>query len=434
MKHLSQVPPAPSSVRSEVPHDLDLVVLRALAKEPADRYRSAKEMDRDLELVGRGDAVGPETEEAATMVLRGESTAETSVQPRPTGYGGDERYRAYEGQVKTGRAWWPWLVAAAAAIALGIGGWLLYDNIRDQIDANEPVAVNIYTGILEQKAVALIDADGFEHNVRRLPNADVQPGYVYQQDPEPGTKQPRGSIVTILVSSGKPKVTVPSLVGKSRDAAVAELTRLQLEPNVVQVSSSQQANQVTAQNPKPGVVVVAGSSVRINVSSGPKPVAVPSVIGQSYDSAAAQLQSAGFTVGRVDVDSDQPAGQVVDQSPPGNSTASNGSSVTLSVSKGPTTVTVPDVSLQTVAGARATLRAAGFKVSVVRQDTDDESLDGLVMSQDPGGNTQADPKSVVTLTVGQFVPPPDVTTDTTSTDNTSTDTTTTPGGTTPTVP
>ena len=434
MKHLSQVPPAPSSIRSEVPHDLDLVVVRALAKEPADRYRSAKEMDRDLELVGRGDAVGPETEEAATMVLRGESTAETSVQPRPVGFGGDERYRAYEGQVKTGRAWWPWLVAAAAAIALGIGGWLLYDNIRDQIDANEPVAVNIYTGILEQKAVALIDADGFEHNVRRLPNADVQPGYVYQQDPEPGTKQPRGSIVTILVSSGKPKVTVPSLVGKSRDAAVAELTRLQLEPNVVQVSSSQQANQVTAQNPKPGVVVVAGSSVRINVSSGPKPVAVPSVIGQSYDSAAAQLQSAGFTVGRVDVDSDQPAGQVVDQSPPGNSTASNGSSVTLSVSKGPTTVTVPDVSLQTVAGARATLRAAGFKVSVVRQDTDDESLDGLVMSQDPGGNTQADPKSVVTLTVGQFVPPPDVTTDTTSTDTTSTDTTTTPGGTTPTVP
>ena len=115
-------------------------------------------MDRDLELVGRGDAVGPETEEAATMVLRGESTAATTVQPRPAGYGGDERYRSYEGQVKTGRAWWPWLLAAAAAIALGIGGWLLYDNIRDQIDANEPVAVDLYTGILEKKAVALIDA------------------------------------------------------------------------------------------------------------------------------------------------------------------------------------------------------------------------------------------------------------------------------------
>lgn len=113
--------------------------------------------------------------------------------------------------------------------------------------------------------------------------------------------------------------------------------------------------------------------------------------------------------------------------------------MTLSVSKGPTTVTVPDVSLQTAADARATLRAAGFKVTVVHQDTDDESLDGLVMSQDPAGNAQADPKSVVTLTIGQFVPPPDVSTGTTPTGTTPTDTgptdtTTTPGGTPPPVP
>ena len=60
MKHLSQIPEAPSTHRPEIPRDLDLVVLRALAKEPADRYRSAKEMDRDLELVGRGEAVAPD--------------------------------------------------------------------------------------------------------------------------------------------------------------------------------------------------------------------------------------------------------------------------------------------------------------------------------------------------------------------------------------
>jgi serine/threonine-protein kinase len=211
---------------------------------------------------------------------------------------------------------------------------------------------------------------------------------------------------------------------------VAELTQRDLVANVVQVSSAKPANQVTAQNPQPGVVVLAGASVRINVSSGPKPVAVPSVIGLSYDSAAAQLQSAGFTVGRADVDSDQPAGQVVDQSPPGNSTASKGSPVTLSVSKGPTTVTVPDVSLQTAPDARATLRAAGFRVTVVRQETDDPSLDGLVMSQAPAGNAQADPKSVVTLTVGTYVPPPDVTPPPPADTGTTTDTTTTTDSTT----
>ena len=410
MKHLSQVPSAPSSIRSEIPRDLDLVVLRALAKEPAERYRSAKEMDRDLELVGRGDPVGTETEAAATMVLRGETTAATTVRPVPAGFGGDERYRSYEGEVRTGRAWWPWLVALGAAVALGVIGWFVYDDVRDRIDANEPIAVDNYTGILEENAVDLIVGDGFEAKVVRRPNSDVQPRYVFQQEPEPGTRLPKDSIVTVLVSIGKPKVTVPFVVGKSRDTAVTELTQRDLDATVVEVNSERQSGVVTAQNPRAGTVLVSGSSVRINVSKGPKPIAVPSVVGSSYELAAAQLQSAGFTVGRVDVESNEPSGTVVTQSPPGNSTATRGSSVTLSVSQGPSTVTVPDVSFQTVGDARATLRASGFRIRVTRQETDDESLDGVVISQDPPATTEANPNSLITVTVGTYVPPPDITT------------------------
>ena len=410
MKHLSQVPSAPSSIRSEIPRDLDLVVLRALAKEPAERYRSAKEMDRDLELVGRGDPVGTETEAAATMVLRGETTAATTVRPVPAGFGGDERYRSYEGEVRTGRAWWPWLVALGAAVALGVIGWFVYDDVRDRIDANEPIAVDNYTGILEENAVDLIVGDGFEAKVVRRPNSDVQPRYVFQQEPEPGTRLPKDSIVTVLVSIGKPKVTVPFVVGKSRDTAVTELTQRDLDATVVEVNSERQSGVVTAQNPRAGTVLVSGSSVRINVSKGPKPIAVPSVVGSSYELAAAQLQSAGFTVGRVDVESNEPSGTVVTQSPPGNSTATRGSSVTLSVSQGPSTVTVPDVSFQTVGDARATLRASGFRLRVTRQETDDESLDGVVISQDPPATTEANPNSLITVTVGTYVPPPDITT------------------------
>ena len=424
MKHLSQVPPAPSSIRPEIPRDLDLVVLRALAKEPADRYRSAKEMDRDLELVGRGEPVGTETEAAATMVLRGETTAATTVRPAAAGFGGDERYRSYDSDVRTGRAWWPWLLAVGVAIALGIAGWFVYDDVRDRIDANEPVAVDNYTGILEQNAVDLIVGDGFEAKVVRRPNADVQPRYVFQQEPEPGTRLPKDSIVTVIVSTGKPKVTVPFVVGKSRDTAVAELTQRDLEATVVEVNSERQSGVVTAQNPRAGTVLVSGASVRINVSKGPKPIAVPSVVGQTYELAAAQLQSAGFTVGRVDVESNEPAGTVVTQNPPGNSTATRGSPVTLSVSRGPSTVSVPDVSFQSVADARATLQAAGFRVSVTQQETEDESLDGVVLSQDPPAASEADPKSVVTLTVGSYVPPPDVTSPSTTTSPD--DTTTTP--------
>ena len=409
MKHLSQVPPAPSTIRTEIPRDLDLVVLRALAKEPADRYRSAKELDRDLELVGRGEPVADETEAAATMVLRGETTAATTATPVPVGLGGNERYRSYDGEVRTRRPLWPWLVVLGLAIALGIGGWFVYDDVRDQIDANEPIAVELYTGITEERAVASIRSDGFDPRVVRLPNDDVQPTYVFRQEPEEGTRLPEGSIVRVFVSTGKAKVTVPFIQGKRRDAAVAELTQRGLVADVVEVNSPRQSGIVTAQNPRPGTVLVSGSSVRINVSKGPRPIAVPNVVGQSFELATSQLQTAGFTVGRVDVESNQPAGEVVAQNPPGNSTATRGTSVTLSVSQGPTTVPIPDVSFQTVADARATLRAAGFRVAVNRQDTDDESLNGVVISQDPPAGIEADPRSLVTLTVGTYVPPPDVT-------------------------
>ncbi len=83
MKHLGETPPVPSDLRSDVPEDLDLVVVRALAKEPADRYQSAAAFDADLETVARGGRVAAETAEAATMVLAGEATAATQIARRP---------------------------------------------------------------------------------------------------------------------------------------------------------------------------------------------------------------------------------------------------------------------------------------------------------------------------------------------------------------
>ncbi len=421
MKHLSQVPEPPSRLRPEIPHDLDLVVIRALAKEPAERYRSAQDMDRDLEHVTRGEGVDRSTENAATMVMRGETTAVTTVGGRAApAYGGDERYRAYDGEVRKSRSWWPWLLAIGLAIAIGVGAFLLYDNVQGRLDASKPVAVDNYAGLLEAKAVDLIREDGFEDRVRRVPNADVAKGYVIQQEPSPGTRLPKGSIVTIEISTGKPEVTVPPLVGKTRDEAVQQLTALDLEVSVVEVNSEQEPGLVTAQDPAAGTVLITGSTVRVNVSKGVRQVAVPSVVGLQVDIASSQLQLAGFNVGRgIDVESEQPAGEVVSQSPPGNSTAAKGSSVTLSVSKGPSTIEVPDVTLQPIADARTTLRAAGFKILVIREDTDDVTLDGVVLNQDPPGNTQADPGTTVTVTVGSFVEPV-VTepTDTTVTDTT----------------
>jgi beta-lactam-binding protein with PASTA domain len=159
---------------------------------------------------------------------------------------------------------------------------------------------------------------------------------------------------------------------------------------------------VTAQSPSANTVVVEGTQVRINVSKGPRPVTVPSVVNLPYERAAAELQQAGFDVTRVDVGSDLPAGVVVSQDPGAGTETSRGATVTLSVSRGPTTVGVPDVVTQDPAIARATLERAGFQVQEQIEDTADPASEGIVLGQDPAGGTQAKPGSVVTIFVGRY--------------------------------
>ena len=147
--------------------------------------------------------------------------------------------------------------------------------------------------------------------------------------------------------------------------------------------------------------------MRINYSSGPANVTVPSVIGLTFDQASTTLRNQGFQVSRSDVDSDQAKGIVVDQSPSGS--ASPGSTIQLSVSKGPKQSTVPDVTSQDEDSARSTLESAGFKVTVTRQNVTDPGLDGIVLSQNPTPNTKAPQNSTVTIVVGQLTsaePPP----------------------------
>ena len=409
MKHLGEVPPAPSDLRPEVPEDLDLVVLRALAKEPADRYQSAAAMDADLETVARGGKVAAETAEAATMVLAGEraidATAATQVVRRP-------QTPQYE-PPKRGRPLWPWLVGAGALIALLVGGWFLYSSIQNQLKGAETVAVPYVVGLQQAQAVNLITDKNLVPRVRRVANSDVEEGFVFAQNPTEGTRVDKETVILIDVSSGKPEVTIPSVVGQTVEDAVAELTQAGLDAQVVEVNSDKDEGTVTAQSPGAGTVVVEGTQVRINVSRGPKPLSVPNVIGLPYDQAAAELQRVGFGVSRVDVDSELAAGIVVNQDPNGGSESSKGSTVTLSVSKGPVTSAVPDVTTQDVTIAQTTLEAAGFRTRVVLEDTNDQSFDGIVISQDPVGGTQAKPNSVVTLFVGRFTNTSTTTTPTT---------------------
>ncbi len=160
---------------------------------------------------------------------------------------------------------------------------------------------------------------------------------------------------------------------------------------------------MTAQDPPPGTKLPVGQSVRINVSKGPQPIAVPNVLSLPIDQATSMLRAAGFQVSPRFVNSPQPANTVIDQSPAAGTSAGKNSVVSLTISNGPKTSTVPDVSSTDLGSAEQTLKASGFRSVVVYQDVIDPNSDGIVLSQSPQGGTQQPPKTVITLTVGRLV-------------------------------
>jgi serine/threonine-protein kinase len=406
MKHLSSTPEAPSAKRAEIPRDVDMIVLRALAKDPADRYQSAEEMDADLARVASGGAVSPATEEAATAIIsRPPPTAVTAITQARTRdnvpYAPPAAYYDYDEPRR--RAIWPWIVALLFVVAAIVGGYFLYNQVQTQL-TNSKVEVENYVGVREIAAVQEIKAKGLRVQVVRQYNADPRfpETYVFKQDPQPGEKIEKGNYVTIFSSLGPPKSDVPSVVGEPLDQALSDVKAANLKSKVTRVDNNAPQDQVVAQSPKAGAKVDQSSTVTLKVSKGPQPVIVPSVIGSTFDSANSALLGRGFAVRRKDVDSEQPANTVVAQSPDAGTYQPPGATITLSVSKGPTTSTVPDVTSLSQADAVAQLKASGFKVRIVSQPVTDSSQDGIVQTQDPAGSTKAPPGSTVTIAVGKF--------------------------------
>jgi beta-lactam-binding protein with PASTA domain/tRNA A-37 threonylcarbamoyl transferase component Bud32 len=422
MKHLNDAPKPPSKIRPEIPDELDQVVLRALAKNPEDRYQSAEEFSEDLHRVEAGLPLAPETAEAATALLTGvtvplagdggstEVLSGTAV-TRPQGVPPQAPRRPpppygpgyYEEPPPKRRRWLPWLLVAFLLTAAGVAGWYVFSQIQDQLAANEPVAVPNVVGLKEAAAVNLIQNAGFEPKVEHAANPDVERGRVMSQNPDAGTRIQKGDRVTLLVSTGAPKTSVPNVVGMDYADAVQALNDANLNAKRHQVFSPKPAGQVVAQNPKAGEQVVEGTEVVLNVSKGAKTVAVPNVVGMSEANARATLEQAGFQVQSVSAPSDStPQGNVSAQSPSAGTDAPKGSTVTITVSSGPSTTTVPDEVGQEKQVAMDDLKANGFKVKVVNTAVSDPGQENIVQDQDPSGGNQAPPGSTVTIFVGKF--------------------------------
>ena len=415
MRHVNDLPDPPSALRPEIPQELDQIVLRALAKDPADRYQTAEEFIEDLERFEAGLPISRATSTAATALLAGAAVGEatellsespTRVVAAPPPAAPRRPYPAaspYDEPPKRRRRWVPWLLVALLVAAAALAGWWAYNQIQEQLEESAPVGVPFVEGLREEQAIQVIEDAGLEADVEEQPSTEIEEGIVIEQSPKEGTSVSKGSTVTITVSSGPREVEVPGLVGLTYEEALDALNEVNLEPRRVEVFSQKPVGQVTGQDPKEGELVDEGTEVEVRVSKGVRQVEVPNVLGQSESSARAELEDAGFEVAVTEAPSDSTdEGLVSAQSPSAGTEAAQGSTVSITISTGPDLVTVPDVIGESLSSARAQIRDAGLQPSTVCQVVTDPGQAGTIIAQDPGGGAQASPDSVVTIVVGRL--------------------------------
>ncbi|MFI7574537.1 Stk1 family PASTA domain-containing Ser/Thr kinase [Micromonospora sp. NPDC049497] len=326
-QHVREAPPTPSDINPDVNPAVDAIVLKALSKNPLNRYQSAGEMRADLLRAAAGRPV------LATPVLREDET--TQMAPSAAGYPAAGATQTRQIPARVGdprqRKASSWLIATFAAVGvlavIALVGALLYSN-RDQQIVVPPV-----TGLTEQQAFDRIQQAGLKPGRgEQVFNSTCREGTVVNQSPSPNARVEATQQVTVQLCGGKPEVEVPRLVGSTYDSAADRLKELKLVPVRKVVDSDKPEGTVTRVTPEAGTAVAENSEVTLEVSKG-NVGKVPNVVGQTREQAEANLKANGYDV-EVDEGAEVPAdeaGKVTSQNPGPGKTLAKGKRVTIVV-------------------------------------------------------------------------------------------------------
>jgi serine/threonine-protein kinase len=428
-KHVQEQAEPPTRVNRAIPAALEAVVMKALAKNPANRYASADDLAADLRRFRDGRPVLAEqvmAEGPATRAVPPATVGATRAVPRVEGTRVVPAVDDGQWYEEPPRRSPTFLVVLGILLLLLIALLVLFAKNLGVGDSTKQVAVPGVVGKTVEEANTILTDAGFEVDQAQELQAGKPLNTVLRQDPEDGTKINEGGTVKIIINSGEEPVEVPDLVGKTTAEADKVLRDLGLTASFSsEANEDKPEGEVIAQDPEPGGdPIPKGSVVKVTVSSGAGDAEVPDVSGQTETSAANELGRAGFATESIDEASETVAkGEVIRTEPGAGEVVSKGDTVTIVVSSGPSTSSVPSVLDLTSEQAQSELTEAGFKVAVVQRTTIDPEEDGIVLTQSPEGDTEADAGSTVTIYVGRLIASPSTTTTTTS----STTTTTTPG-------
>jgi beta-lactam-binding protein with PASTA domain/tRNA A-37 threonylcarbamoyl transferase component Bud32 len=382
LKQVNERPAPPSAYNPAVTPELEEAVMRALEKDPAHRYADADAFIAALQAARDG---------TATAVLAPVAPP-PPLDPPSEAYVYPEEPLAPREPRDSGR-WWLWLLAVLVA-GLGLAAVLLLPGTQkvgvptvvgaDQANAEaklrqegfrvdtvqktaeqpagqvigqdptggtkakkgstvtltvsagpQQVSVPQVVGLTVSSARGRLQKAGLDASEREENSDTVAQGRVISVSPTEGQKVDKGSSVTLVVSSGKPQVEVPDVVGKSFDEAQSTLQAAGFKVTRVDKESDKSAGTVLSQNPKSGGRIDSGSTIALTVAKEPSQVPVPDVTGEDAPAAIAALSGQGFVIDQQSKDVPTPDGDgvVLEQSPAGGKKAKKGSKVTIVVGK-----------------------------------------------------------------------------------------------------
>lgn len=395
MKQVSQMPQRPSSIQPRVSPALDAVVMRALEKDPGQRFQSADAFIAALDQALREPGGA------------GRGTTSFAALPPVVAPPGEE-----DPEAKRRRRNW-WIIGALVAILIGALIGLL-------LSRDTTTAVPSVEGRSLQRAEEILEQRGFTVNQPPLTvHREVQAGTVLEQDPAPSPPGAEAEEdcsfltlfcskpgVTLTISVGPGEGVIPGVAGLSRAEATKKLEAAGFEVGVESAhSSSVEEGDVIHSEPSAGQTVTHGSTVTIFVSSGPKLVKVPVLVDKQRRLAVQEIRARGLTPEVGEEESGQPVGRVLRQSPSAGRELEPGETVQIVVSSGRETRKMPGVVGSERREAVEAVRAAGLTPVVEEEETRNEAKIGLVTRQSPRGGTELAPGSEVTLIVGRRAAP-----------------------------
>jgi beta-lactam-binding protein with PASTA domain/predicted Ser/Thr protein kinase len=396
MKQVSQAPQRPSSINPQVSPALDAVVMRALEKEPGQRFQNADAFIAAIDAALKDPGGGAENTAAFAPL-----PPVVAVPEEPVAEGIDPED---EERKRRRRIWL--LVAAAVLIGLLIGFVLTRDTTTEVPDV---------TGNELNVAIALLQQNGFSVGDVQRVEREAPANEVLEQDPAASPPGDQASLdctfltllcskpkVTLTVSAGPGSAKVPSTAGLSSMDAEAKLEEAGFDPRPESVNSKDvEEGLVIKSEPPGGQTTTKGTEVVLRVSSGPKLAKVPVLVGSQRALAVQQIRGRGFVPSVEEVEDSSAAGQVIRQAPSAGSQLPPGSTVSIAVSKGEEKATAPNVIGKERAEAVEAVREAGLKPVVQEQETEVPSQVGRVTDQFPPPASEVKPGSTVTLVVGK---------------------------------